>query len=372
MRLLRDVRIERVAHGGHCVARVDGLVVFVRHALPGELVDVAVTRERSKFAFGDVAAVTEPSADRRTPPCPVAGLCGGCDFLHASPVAARALKAQVVAEQLRRVGGVSPADVCFDGAVQSVAPDDLGWRTRMRYQATANGRPGLRAHGSHEVVPLPAGGCRIAAPQIAEPERPGLALLTADGPVLPPRSASGLVREHVAGRDYAVRTDGFWQAHLAAPALLTGALLDAVQPAPGETAFDLYCGVGVFAGALAASGCRVWGVEGDRDAAALAADNVPEAEFTAGDVARALRRLPDRADVIVLDPPRAGAGPEVIAAVCARRPRVVGYIACDPAALARDLAHARTCGYQAASVTAYDLFPGTGHVECLVLLWDAH
>ena len=366
--VLRGVRVGGVAHGGHCVARVDGKVVFVRHALPGELVDVAVTQDRSKFARGDAVAVLEPSPDRRTPPCPAAGLCGGCDFLHATPAAARALKGRVVAEQLRPRG----AERWFDGTVGAATPDDLGWRVRMRYQAAADGRPGLRAHRSHEVVPLPDGGCRIAAPAIAEPARPGLALLTADGSVWPESTRlDALVRERVARRDYLVRADGFWQAHLAAPALLTETMLEAVQPAPGETAFDLYCGVGVFAGALAAAGCRVWGVEGNSAAAALAARNVPQATFAAGDVARALRRLPERADVIVLDPPRAGAGPAVLTALCARRPRVVVYVSCDPAALSRDLAAVAACGYRVESVAAHDLFPGTHHVECVAVIRPA-
>ncbi len=361
--LIRNVAVGDVAHGGHCVARVDGKVVFVRHTLPGETVDVRLTHDKGRFAQGDAVAVTEPSPDRRTPPCPLAGVCGGCDFQHATPEASRRLKARVVADQLRHLAGVD-----FDGSAEAVTPDDLGWRTRMRYEAAADGRPGLRRFRSHEVVPLPPGGCRIAAPGIAVPDVAGVAALTLDGPVTPPRSGSAVVREAVADRIFRVRADGFWQAHVAAPTVLTDAVLAAAAPRAGEKALDLYCGAGVFAGALVDVGCRVWGAEGDRGAASLATRNVPEATIVTGDVARVLRRLPDDPAIVVLDPPRAGAGTAVMRAICASQPRVVVYVACDPAALGRDLAAARACGYDVADVRAYDLFPNTHHVECVATL----
>jgi tRNA/tmRNA/rRNA uracil-C5-methylase (TrmA/RlmC/RlmD family) len=177
------------------------------------------------------------------------------------------------------------------------------------------------------------------------------------------------VTEQVGERRFEVAADGFWQPHRLAPSVLTEAVLAALEPRPGERAFDLFCGVGLFTAALIDAGCRVWGVEGDRRAVGLARRNVPEATFHAGDVAASLRRLPDRADLVVLDPPRSGAGRAVM--VASRRPRAVAYVACDPAALARDLATAAGLGYGVDGVRAFDLFGTTHHVECVAVLRPA-
>jgi tRNA/tmRNA/rRNA uracil-C5-methylase (TrmA/RlmC/RlmD family) len=167
---------------------------------------------------------------------------------------------------------------------------------------------------------------------------------------------------------FQVAIDGFWQAHAAAPVVLTDAVMAGLKPRPGDVAFDLFCGVGLFAGALAASGAQVWGIEGDRRAVELARGNVPAATFTAGDVGRRLVGLPRAADLVVLDPPRAGAGSGVLAAIAARHPRRIAYVACDPAALGRDLKIASELGYEPMSVAAYDLFPLTQHIECIAIL----
>jgi tRNA/tmRNA/rRNA uracil-C5-methylase (TrmA/RlmC/RlmD family) len=353
--VIGPVEVGPVAHGGHCVARHDGRVIFVRHALPGERVLVQVTDDsHSRFWRGDAVEVLDPSPDRVSPPCPIAGpgLCGGCDFQHVALPAQRRLKASVVAEQLRRLAAIE-----WHGEVQAVTSpgteDGLSWRTRMRYSLDPQGRPGLRAHRSHQVIPLPPGGCRIAAPGALN-------------------GSEGTVTEVAAGRRWAVAADGFWQVHPAAADTLVAAVLSGLGPEPGERAFDLYCGVGLFAGALADAGCRVWGVESNhtavRHARSNLADLADQATFVAGPVERCLKQLPDSVDLAVLDPPRAGAGAAVMRAVLARSPRAVAYVACDPAALARDLATAGSLGYHPVTINAYDLFPMTSHVECVAIL----
>lgn len=177
-----------------------------------------------------------------------------------------------------------------------------------------------------------------------------------------------VVTQRVGERTFEVSADGFWQSHLAAAEVLTRAVLRGLQPQPGERAFDLYCGVGVFAGALVDAGCRVWGVEGNKAAIEHARRNVPPASFFAGDVGRTLRRLPNRADLVVLDPPRTGAGQAVMAAVARLRPRAIAYVACDPAALARDLGTARGLGYEASEIRGFDLFGMTHHLEAVAIL----
>ena len=393
--LLGPVVVGPVAHGGHCVARLPlpgdpegaggGRVVFVRHALPGERVMLRVTDDsHAKFWRADAVEVLDHSPDRVEPPCPVArpGLCGGCDFQHVDLAAQRRLKTAVVAEQLQRLAGLD-----WDGEVVGVdtpgTADGLRWRTRMRYQVDDDGRAGLRAHRSHAVVPLPDDGCPIAhggTPAVHrttwEPGAELVAVAAADGPALLVdgrlREGRAEVAEQAAGRRWEVAADGFWQVHPAAADTLVDAVLEGLGPQPGERAFDLYCGVGLFAGALAAAGCRVWGLEAGHQAVLAARRNLEEfgdrVRLRADRVERGLAKLPPRADLVVLDPPRSGAGKQVVAALLARRPRAVAYVACDPAALARDLATAARHGYAPTSIRGFDLFPMTQHVECVAVL----
>ena len=357
-----DVEVGPVAHGGHCVARlpadlpvVGGSVVFVRHALPGERVTVEVTEGApgDRFLRGDAVDVQEPSPDRVVPPCPYAGpgRCGGCDFQHVDLDAQRRLKADVVAEQLRRLAGLDREVV-----VEPVPGDDdgLGWRTRMRFATTPDGRLGLRAARSRRVVPVDR--CLIAA----------------DGAVtlVEGESAPQPVVEDVLGQRFTVARDGFWQAHRGAPATLVEAVLEAARPEPGDVVLELYSGVGLFTAFLAdavGAGGRVVAVEGSRTAVEHARANLadrPWAEVHAGSVDGLLERTPvARADVVVLDPPREGARRAVLESVIARGPRTVVLVACDPASFARDTALLAGAGYRLDGLRAFDLFPMTQHVE---------
>jgi len=357
-----DVELGAVAHGGHVVARlpadlpgVGGSVIFVRHGLPGERVTVEVTEGApgDRFLRGDAIEVHQASPDRVVPPCPYAGpgRCGGCDFQHADLAAQRGLKAQVVEEQLRRLAGLDRS-VEVEAVPGDV--DGLGWRTRMRYARTPDGRLGLRASRSHRVVPIDR--CLIAAPD-------AIALVEGEPDPEP-------VVEEVLGQRFTVARDGFWQSHRGAPGTLVRAVLDAGQPRVGEVVLDLYCGVGLFtaflADAVGATG-RVVGVEGDRTAVdharATLADR-PWAELRAGSVDRVLAGRPlDRADLVVLDPPREGAKRRVLEEVTALAPRAVVLVACDPASFARDTALLAEAGYRLDRLRAFDLFPMTHHVE---------
>ncbi|WGX99823.1 class I SAM-dependent RNA methyltransferase [Nocardioides sp. QY071] len=343
-----EAEVGPVAHGGHCVARVEDRVVFVRHALPGERVVLEITEgtEGDRFWRADAVKVLTPSPDRVPAPCPYAGpgLCGGCDFQHVALPAQRALKAEVVREQLRRV-----ARLDVEVSVEAVPGDEDGlrWRTRQRYVPLPDGRRGMRKHRSHDVIPVDE--CLLEAPT---------------GPSY-----------DVRGRGFEVADGGFWQVHPGAPEALVGAVLEALDPRPGESALDLYAGVGLFSRflseAVGPTG-RVAAVEGDLAASALSERNCPGLTAVPGDVASVLATgLPaawGHADLVVLDPPRAGAKRAVVEQVVARGPRAVAYVACDPAALARDVAIFAEHGYRLASLRAFDLFPMTHHVECVALL----
>jgi len=381
------VTVGRIAHGGHVVARLpapESRVVFVRHALPGEQVEIVLTEgtDGDRFWRADAVAVLQPSPDRVEAPCPYAGpgRCGGCDFQHVALPAQRVLKADVVREQLVRLGGVHPDDPLLVGLTVEPVPGDeagLRWRTRVAYAATPDGGKGMRRHRSHEV--LPVADCLIAAPDAVErisgDTRAGV--VEPDVVAGPAGAAPVVERVRLGGeeREFAVAGDGFWQVHPGAPATLVRTVLDLLGPRPGERALDLYSGVGLFSSFLATrvgERGRVVAVEGDRTACRHARDNLAsfrQAQVEHGRVDRVLASSYDEPfDLVVLDPPRDGARRTVVEQVVAREPRAVAYVACDPASLARDVATFAESGYSLAALRAFDLFPMTHHVECVALL----
>lgn len=383
-----ELTVGPVGHGGFCVARHEGRVVFVRHALPGERVRAVVTEDRGgSYCRADAVAVLQPAAGRVPPPCPVSGPggCGGCDFQHVDPAVARQLKAEVVAEQLRRIAGLEVAVT-----VQELPGGALGWRTRTRLAVDDAGRPGLRVHRSHTVLPIPT--CPLTAPGALDPVlsrrwRPGgeLAVVTDDAgqlhvtelrPGRPPRQVLGTGRavQYGAGRRWEFTAQGFWQVHPAAADVLTTLVGGWAEAPEGGTAWDLYGGVGLFAAALAdqvGPAGSVTVVESSRRAVSdgtTALADLPQVRFVTGRVERVLQRLRGRPDVVVLDPPRQGAGRAVAAAVAGRGPERIVHVGCDPAALARDVAAYAKCGYRPAAIQAFDAFPMTHHVECVALM----
>lgn len=414
------------AHGGHAVARHEGRVVFVRHALPGEVVLAQVTRGGAddRFWFADAVSIERAAPGRVSPPCRYAGPggCGGCDLQHADVATQRELKAGVVREQLSRL-----ADLDRDVVVEPVPGDENGlrWRSRVEFAVDAAGRAGLRPFRSRDVLPIDdcliarhdildtgvlsrawpgRAGVDAVAPSVGEPvlvplvprappreaargsRRPGRSDRSGGerrrGRVVPPRPEEPVpeVLERVEtprwSGQLAVGARGFWQVHPGAASTFLARVLDALEPRPGESALDLYAGVGLFARALAdlvGPGGRVTAVEGDREAVDYGrrdTASVRQLEWVAGDVSGALAprvEAGQRADLVVLDPPRTGAGARVMAQVAALRPRAVAYVACDPAALARDLRALTDSGYELADLRAYDAFPMTHHVECIAV-----
>jgi tRNA/tmRNA/rRNA uracil-C5-methylase (TrmA/RlmC/RlmD family) len=390
-----EVEVGPVAHGGHCVARAEGRVVFVRHALPGERVLVEVTEDHGgAFCRADAVEIRTASPDRVDAPCPLArpGGCGGCDWQHATPAAQRELKATVVMEQLHRLAGIDR-----QVTVEELPGGPLRWRTRLRLAVDRAGRPGLRAHRSHTVLPL--ADCPISVPDLLAGvvgrtwQRDSEIEVTVDDtgtqhiarrePVPGTRRwrtrrvRGGTAVQHAAGRDWRLRADGFWQVHPAAADTFAAVVAEWAAAPVGGRAWDLYGGVGLFAAVLAVQ-VGVTGsvllVEAARTAVADAEANLadlPQVSCVADRVERAVVNgvvADDRPDVVVLDPPRKGAGRAVVDAIAGRQPARVVYVACDPAALARDLATFAGHGYRLAELRAFDAFPMTHHVECVALL----
>ncbi len=385
------VTVGDVAAGGHCVARVDGEVYFVRHALPGERVRIEVTDRKKRFAFADAVEILEASPDRVEPPCPWAGpgKCGGCDFQHATHEAQLRLKTRVLADQLTRIGGLDAAKL--DGVAVEALPwkeGPLGWRTRMQYAVDPGGRAGLREHKSRDIVHIDW--CRIAsepirsAPVLSEDwkgmgavgvvdsDDDELAVYTQLRRTSRPHRKRGpaTVHQRVGEVEFELGFDGFWQVHPAAAGAFLECVLEFLEPREGEAAWDLYAGAGLFAAGLAETvgeSGRVVAVENAKSShtAANLAD-WKHAGAIDGDVAATVPAL-GGVDIVVLDPPRSGAGPEVVASLVEARPRAICYVACDAGALARDVKAFADHGWEPKRMRAFDAFPMTQHFETIAL-----
>jgi tRNA/tmRNA/rRNA uracil-C5-methylase (TrmA/RlmC/RlmD family) len=390
-----EAQIGKVAHGGHCVARYDGRVVFVRHTLPGERVRVRVTdgHEGDRFLLGDAVEVMEPSEHRVVPACRFAGPgnCGGCDWQHSDLRYQRELKASVVAEQFQRLAG---QEVLVEVEALPGDREGLRWRTRTEFAIDASGVAGLHRHHSSEIIPVQD--CLISTRRVIEagvldrrwPMATSVDVVDASGETaavavpLPSRDSTiPQITERIETGDWSAEfrlsARGFWQVHPQAAATFVAHVCRELAPQPGERALDLYAGVGLFALALADAvgpDGAVLAIDSDSHAIADAKSNLrsrPEIELRRGKVDRALKPLVRqgiRTDLVVLDPPRTGAGKSVIKDIAALSPRAIAYVACDPAALARDVAYARAAGYGMRSLRAFDAFPMTHHVECIAIL----
>ena len=439
------LHIESPAAGGSSIARHDGQVVFVTGAIPGETVRARTEAGRAgKFLRAEVTEVLEASefrvADRRhgfltdaaredlrasasrTPAEEGPKLFGGMEYAHVDLAHSRTLKAEVLRDQLARIGHID-RDVEVMAAPGETS--GMNWRTRVQLAVDADGRLGMLAPRSHEVVALrsaPLASSAIAEVSLSELRLPGAKRLEfawagdhgavivrgdcdSDAVaelsiILPPqwsvladtrsgsrRSGSGrrgasaqggrpglalirgreVLREKVAGRDYQVSADGFWQVHEQAPSTLSAEVNAALETRTG-TVTDLYCGVGLLGiEAASATGARLYGVEGSKSAIDHAKSNAQglKADFDAARVDRV--EIPD-SDVIILDPPRSGAGKAVTRALLESSAKTIVYVSCDAATLARDLAALTNGGFAIERLGGFDLFPLTAHVETVTVL----
>ncbi|KFI73143.1 SAM-dependent methyltransferase [Bifidobacterium minimum] len=416
------VRIERFADQGRCVAHIDGRVVFVRFALPGELAQIELDEPHDRewrFWTAEVVDVLEASPDRCEPAWPLAGPLssgggvGGADLVHVTRSGQLRWKAAVVSEQMRRLGHVDRSEVDVVAMPGDDGRGGLHWRTRMELVADDGGRASMRRRGTHErlaidTMPLatesvlaaadaagiwdggyePGATIRVVSPARRETADDGdtSSVRARDAVLIDGKLVAGSEPIHekvrVAGRvfRYEVAANGFWQVHREAPAVFAshvrGLALDALQGRDDAVVWDLYSGSGLFTLPLAltvGSHTRVLSVEGSKTAVKSARRNIrhagaDEVDIRCGDVAKVLsglsgdRRSPD---VVVLDPPRAGAGARVCRILADHGATSIIYVSCDPASLARDTATLRTLGYELSSLRAFDAYPMTHHVETI-------
>lgn len=393
---LLELELLRVAHGGYCVARHEGKVVFVRGGLPQERVRARVAQENARHVIADVVEVLAASPDRVPhiwPEGAEEGI-GGVDLGHVAPDAQRRWKAEAIADVLRRIGGEAVAAEVGPVEVRSLGEYGRGTRTRVALVVDDAGRLAMRrprSHGTVAIRRMPLAVPEMAALGLFEgrwswvPGETVTGVVPSDSPPVvvasgvwyaPGEPAPRRVRERVdlrAGTQrYVVDAAGFWQVHREAPRVLAEEVLLRAAAGEGDHVLELYAGAGLFTAPLAdAVGRRgsVVSLEGSRtavDDANVTLAGRPQARARAGRVDAATVGT-GPLDVVVLDPPRAGAGTAVMRAVMARRPARIVYVACDPAALARDLA-AALGEYAVAATVALDLFPHTHHVELVVRL----
>lgn len=395
-----DLDVTNIAHGGVSVARHEGRVVFVADAIPGERVRARVSSDSKKsFWRAETVEVLEPSQYRQQHIWDEAALdrdpdnrAGGAEFGHITLAHQRELKRQVITDSLQRMAGISS-----DVTVEAVAGDDerggKGWRTRVRLHVDETGRPGPFAARSHRVIPvstlpLATDALAAAAPlterfsgfdavDILEPSTGGVRLIVgAQKPTV--------IAERVGEREFRLADRGFWQVHRGAAVTLTEAVQGAIDGDLFDRSaanLDLYGGVGLLAAAVAerfGPGTKITSVESDATATDFAAENLSEwlgARAETGRVERWIAALAVSASAsererlaratVVLDPPRSGAGRDVVESLASLSPAQIVYVACDPVAFARDTALFAGLGYSLTSLRAFDLFPHTHHVEAV-------
>jgi len=403
------LQLTAIAHGGAALGRHEGRVIFVPYALPGETVRVEITEDKGRYAFARPVEVLAPSPDRVTPLCPYFGPtgCGGCQWQHVDYKAQLRFKAEIVTDQLTRIGSI--ADPC----VRPTLPDGSGWayRNHAQFHPAPDGGLGFQRALNHEIIAVNE--CLILHPLLSDlyatldlgPDLPGLLRLslragtaTSDQMLvfemtddLPPGLESDLpvscvlllsdgihvnlignnhITEIVAGHTYRISAPSFFQVNTPQAAQLVRLVTEYLDLRGDETVLDAYCGVGLFTAHLAERAGLVVGVELAPAAVADLLENTADldnVEVIEGPVEAALPDLDVPLDAAVVDPPRAGVDRFALDALVARRPARLVYVSCDPATLARDAKRLARAGYRLIEVQPVDMFPQTYHVESVAL-----
>jgi 23S rRNA (uracil1939-C5)-methyltransferase len=369
------LRIEKLVAGGDGLGFLEGKAVFVPFALPGETVLASVSADKKDYAQARLLEVLEPSRYRVEPPCPVYGVCGGCNLQHLACARQVEEKARIVAEAFARTAGLET------GEIATVPSMPFAYRNRMQLHFTRDRRLGFMKRASSELVEVP--GCMVALRPIQDwiEARAGSRRAYAElepyvhdkdrflvfgyGDEVWIEGAKGLVEVSVAGQAIRFHIRGFFQSNLA---LLELFVPEAVAGLSGRRAADLYCGVGLFGRFLSPAFESLTCVEQNPYALELAKANAPGAdhEFFALPVEDWV--LSESAakpfDLVLLDPPRTGLTAPVREWLIASKPSVIVYLSCDPVTLARDSGELTRAGYALESLKAFDFYPQTSHVEC--------
>jgi 23S rRNA (uracil1939-C5)-methyltransferase len=385
-----EVEIERILPGGVGLAHAEGRTILVSLAAPGDVVRVRVERTRGKVAFASIVEVIKPSSVRVEPPCPYFGRCGGCDFQQLNYEAQLNTKVDIIRDCLHRITRLDP----LPKIEIHPSPHEWHYRARANWQFDPQTRAlGYFERGSHRVCDVAE--CAVLVPEleaVLEELRTGMkaaseepagdieAVAGDDGVSVssyPVATAPGTdyareVSRKIGGETYYFGANAFFQTN---HDVLEPLIREAVKEAHGSSAIDLYCGVGLFTLPLARRFDRVSGVESNRTSAEFARRNLEKANLSNARVITAqvddwlrFNSHSQSADFLLLDPPRTGAEPTVIEGILSLTPKQISYVSCDPATLARDLKPLLAAGYSVESISAFDMFPQTHHVETVVWL----
>jgi tRNA/tmRNA/rRNA uracil-C5-methylase (TrmA/RlmC/RlmD family) len=358
------LRVEDIAFGGEGVARADDFVVFIPFVALGELVETELTEVKKKFARGRLIQVIERSPDRVQPLCPYFGMCGGCQYQHLDyPVQLR-IKHRQISDIFQRIGGFSPGIV----APVVPCPTPYGYRNRIMIRSQWDKfKQGLNIGfircDSRLVIDIEE--CKIAEPAISAQIK--------DVRANPPPKGGLKVVLRMPPPDYEVPRDSFFQNNFYLLPKLVEAAAKALESAGTTHLVDVYCGVGFFSLELAHLVESYAGVELDRLAIKSAKNNAiskgrTNGDFIAADAERALPGLlagfhPEHTTVL-LDPPRTGIRPQMLAILREVRPAQLIYVSCHPATMARDLNVLTVNGvFDLKTITPLDMFPQTSHLE---------
>ena len=395
-----EVTVDKLVYGGDGLARLDGRVVFVPFVLPGERVTVATVDEKPGLLRTKLIDVLEPSAARVAAPCPYFGRCGGCHYQHAAYETQLALKRGILAETLRRVGKLEPPE-----EIRVIGGDPWHYRNRSQFRIH-DAELGYLEARSNRLCPIDQ--CPISSPRInraistlremlRDPRWPRflrslevftdetqlqLNVLESERPVarrffewcaeVMPDTVEGPLDYSAAGSLYRVSGGSFFQVNR----YLVDPTVDvALENAEGQSALDLYAGVGLFSIPLARRCGKVTAVESGASAARDLHFNAERAgirvELAQTSVEQFLADWTERPDFVLADPPRAGLGKAVVSHLARLEPPRITIVACDPATLARDLAGLIAAGYLIERLTLIDLFPQTFHIEAIAHLKKA-
>jgi 23S rRNA (uracil1939-C5)-methyltransferase len=368
------------------IARHNGGIVFADYSIPGEKVVVELFRERAGVKLGRVVGVLEGSGDRVEPACEYFGRCGGCQLQHISYERQLELKAEIVREQLRRIGRfegppVSPTLGC---------EQPWGYRNHVRFTAKSRGEIGFVERASHRFLRIDR--CLIADPVVNEAigklqgrcgglhqvafrrgVNTGEMLVHPDLSDIEPSIPSGqkYYHEELLGRRFRISGASFFQTNTRQAERLINLVRERLEFSKSDTLVDAYAGVGTFAVILAPYVARVIAVEESVAAVDDAIINIAGSDNVQYYRGKCEDVLPDavrEADALILDPPRQGCHPLTLETVLALRPAKVAYVSCDPSTLARDLRVLVDGGYSLRDVTPVDMFPHTQHIECVASL----
>jgi 23S rRNA (uracil1939-C5)-methyltransferase len=375
-----------MSYRGTAVGRIGGQVIFVAGALPGESVIAEIERRHKNFLEGRAVEIVEASPERVAPRCGHFPEAGSCEWEFISYDEQLRLKTSILRDQLQRVGKFPEPPLL--AAVPS--PSAWGYRNHVHFAIAESGGPAYLRRGSHETVPVDS--CAVIDPRLdallprLQGRLTGLRQIelrcgTNSGEMLVAPSLGDRVpelengqphyHEEVMGRRFRISAGSFFQVNTAAAEQVTRLVIDSLAGSGSERLADLYAGVGLFACLLANSVQSVVAVESDPEAVEdgrLNAGFLENVRYRKGRVEEVLPRLRPAPDAVVLDPPRAGCNPRVLAALIEAPARQIVYCSCDAATLARDLRVLVDGGYRLASSRVVDMFPQTYHIESVTVL----